>query len=130
MTITMTGAKLAATLRALADGLASVDASDPEAPGVLTRIADRLSELAAQEHEPEIVTTMRTVAAQCAQVAEAMMALVSTGDANRSVGCNRRHPPYRADTLCTRFGDRVGTVRAEPQHVRLRVQPRGGKPAP
>jgi hypothetical protein len=70
MTITMTRDELAGTLRALADGLACVDTSDPEAPEVLTRIADRLGVLAAHEHDSEIVTTMRTVAACCTEVAD------------------------------------------------------------
>jgi hypothetical protein len=74
MTTTMTRAELAAALRALADGLACVDTYDPEAPRVLTRIVDRLAELAAQEHDPEIVNAMRTVAARCAQAAEAITA--------------------------------------------------------
>ncbi len=69
MTITMTRAELAGTLRALADGLARVDTNDPAAPDVLIRIADRLAVLAAQELDPEIVTTMRMVAACCAEVA-------------------------------------------------------------
>jgi hypothetical protein len=41
---------------------------------VLTRIADRLAELAAQEHDPQIVTAMHTVAARCAEAAEAVTA--------------------------------------------------------
>jgi hypothetical protein len=74
MTTTMTRAELASALRTLADGLACVDTSDPEAPRVLTRIVDQLAGLATREHDPEIVNTMRTVADRCAQAAEAIMA--------------------------------------------------------
>jgi release factor glutamine methyltransferase len=74
MTTTMTRAELGAELRTLADCLACVDISDPEAPRILTHIVDRLAELASQEHEPEIVTALRTVAARCAEAAEAITA--------------------------------------------------------
>jgi hypothetical protein len=104
MTITMTRVELAATLRALADGLASVDTFDPEAPGALTRIADRLSELAAQEHEPEIVTTMRTVAARCVEVAEAIMRWQRS---RRETTCSASLPrsaPFTARVPCSGRG--------------------------
>jgi hypothetical protein len=74
MTTTITRAELGAALRALADGLACVDPYDPEVSRVLTHIVDRLAALAAQEHDPEIVNAMRTVAARCAQAAEAITA--------------------------------------------------------
>ena len=104
MTITMTRVELAATLRALADGLASVDTFDPEAPGALTRIADRLSELAAQEHEPEIVTTMRTVAARCVEVAEAITRWQRSRRATTCSASLPRSAPFTARVPCSGRG--------------------------
>jgi len=70
----MTHPELAAALRELGDGLACVDTSDLGAAAALTRISDRLTELACQENDPEIVTTIRTVAARCAEVATVITA--------------------------------------------------------
>jgi hypothetical protein len=69
MTTSMTEPELAAALRALGDGLACIDTSDLGAAAALTGVSARLTELACQENDPEIVTTMRAVAARCAEAA-------------------------------------------------------------
>jgi hypothetical protein len=74
MTTSMTHPELAAALRKLGDGLACIDTSAPGAATELARISARLTELACQDNDPEIVTTMRTVAALCAEAAAVITA--------------------------------------------------------